>query len=208
MKTTDKGDRPPKKPKVVTGLIVGETPPSTKLPPSPLPGKRKGLMTGQGPVSEKCPVLLREDSRYAIGKLSSIIKDDDYEDLGNHATEAMGETGLFSLAHAAKTGLRELEAWKEVQIKKLDLTKKALEESERQTEVLGNVLKDKKGEIFTLRKQVLQAKEDGKTVFRNFDAFLYELGGTFVDGFNDCFHQVKASFPNLDLSQIFIDSTA
>ena len=44
------------------------------------------------------PPLLREDSQYAIGQLSSIIKDDDYEDLGNHATEAMGEIGLFSLA--------------------------------------------------------------------------------------------------------------
>ena len=55
-------------------------------------------MTGQGPVSKKRPVLLLEDSWYAIGQLLSIIKVDDYEDLGNHATEAMGETGLFSLA--------------------------------------------------------------------------------------------------------------
>lgn len=53
---------------------------------------------GQGPVFEKCPVLLCKDSRYAIEQLFSIIKHDNYEDLGNHATEAMGETGLFSLA--------------------------------------------------------------------------------------------------------------
>ena len=33
-----------------------------------------------------------------MGLLSSIIKDEDYEDLGNHATEAMGESGLFGLA--------------------------------------------------------------------------------------------------------------
>ena len=31
-------------------------------------------------------------------KLSSIIGSEDYEDLGNHSTEAMGETGLFSIA--------------------------------------------------------------------------------------------------------------
>ena len=31
-------------------------------------------------------------------QISSIIKDEDYEDLGNHAAEAMGETSLFSLA--------------------------------------------------------------------------------------------------------------
>ena len=30
-------------------------------------------------------------------KLSSIIGNEDYEDLGNHSTEAMGETGLFML---------------------------------------------------------------------------------------------------------------
>nr|POE56126.1 hypothetical protein CFP56_63272 [Quercus suber] len=35
-----------------------------------------------------------------------------------------------------------------------------------------------------------------------------ELGGSFVDGFDDCFRQVKASFPNLDLSHISIDHQA
>ena len=45
----------------------------------------------------------------------------------------------------AEMGLRELKTWKEVQIRKLDLTKKALEESEKQTKVLTNVLKDKEG---------------------------------------------------------------
>lgn len=61
-------------------------------------GKGKGLMTGPAPVHEKPPVLLREDSEYALEKLSSIITTDDYEDFSNHATEAMGETGLFSVA--------------------------------------------------------------------------------------------------------------
>ena len=42
--------------------------------------------------------MLREDLKYALGKLSSIIGSEDYEDLGNHSTEAMGETGLFSIA--------------------------------------------------------------------------------------------------------------
>ena len=47
---------------------------------------------------KKPPVLLREDPKYALGKISSIIGSEDYEDLGNHSTEAMGETGLFSIA--------------------------------------------------------------------------------------------------------------
>ena len=55
-------------------------------------------MKGLSTMQEKPPVLLREDSKYALEKLSSIMSSDDYEDLGNHATEAMGETGLFSIA--------------------------------------------------------------------------------------------------------------
>ena len=54
-------------------------------------------MTGHGPVSKKRTILLRKDLQYTIGQLSSIINFDDYEDLGNQATEAMGETSLFSL---------------------------------------------------------------------------------------------------------------
>ena len=51
------------------------------------------------PSAKKKPsVLLREDPKYALEKLSSIIGSEDYEDLGNHSTEAMGETGLFSIA--------------------------------------------------------------------------------------------------------------
>ena len=55
-------------------------------------------MKGLDIVPEKPPILLREDSKYALEKLASIISVDDYEDLGNHATEAMGETGLFCIA--------------------------------------------------------------------------------------------------------------
>ena len=62
-------------------------------------------MKDADPVMEKRPVLLREDSGYALKQLSSIIKDDDYEDLGNHATEAIGETGLFSLVQVCLTVL-------------------------------------------------------------------------------------------------------
>jgi len=61
-------------------------------------GVGKGLMKGPSITQEKPPVLLQEDSKYAFEKLSSIMSSDDYEDLGNHATEAMGEKGLFSIA--------------------------------------------------------------------------------------------------------------
>ena len=61
-------------------------------------GAGKGFMKGLSTTQEKPLVRLREDSKYALEKLSSIIMSGDYEDLGNHATEAMGETGLFCIA--------------------------------------------------------------------------------------------------------------
>ena len=62
------------------------------------PGAGKDLMVPPPGSQKKPPVLLREDPKYALGKISSIIGSEDYEDLGNHSTEAMGETGLFSIA--------------------------------------------------------------------------------------------------------------
>ena len=59
---------------------------------------------------------------------------------------------LKERVETAETWLHELEAWKEVQLKKLDVTKKALEESEGHAKALKNVLKDKKGEISSLRR--------------------------------------------------------
>ena len=61
-------------------------------------GGGKGLMIPPLGSKKKPPILLREDPKYALEKLSSIIGNEDYEDLGNHSTEAMGEIGLFSIA--------------------------------------------------------------------------------------------------------------
>ena len=55
-------------------------------------------MTGSVPSAEKPPILLLEDSKYALEWLSSIITVDDCEDLSNHAIEAMRETSLFCIA--------------------------------------------------------------------------------------------------------------
>ena len=44
--------------------------------------------------------------------------------------------------------------------------------------------------------------------YHDSDAFLFKLGGSFADNFDDGFHQVKASFTDLDLSQISIDTQA
>ena len=93
-----KVDRAPKKQKVSTEPVIGLMAEGKKTVTPAKPGGGKGLMVPP-PGSQKKPlVLLREDPKYALGKISSIIESKDYEDLGNHSTEAMGETGLFSIA--------------------------------------------------------------------------------------------------------------
>lgn len=59
-----------------------------------------------------------------------------------------------------------------------------------------------------LREQVRRAKEDGKTVFCNSDSFLDELSGCYDDGFQECLRQVKALYPNLDVSQVSLGNVA
>ena len=61
-------------------------------------GAGKGFMKAPSNIPEKPPVLLREDSKHALEQISSIISAEDYEDLGNHSMEAMGESGLFAVA--------------------------------------------------------------------------------------------------------------
>ena len=93
-----KGDRAPKKQKVSTKLVIGLMAEGKKTMSPAKPGAGKGLMVPPPGSQKKPPVLFREDPKYALGKISSIIGSEDYEDLGNHSTEAMGETGLFNIA--------------------------------------------------------------------------------------------------------------
>ena len=93
-----KGDRAPKKQKVSMKPVIGMMVDGNKTVTLAKPGGGKGLMVPPPGSQKKPPVLLREDPKYALGKLSSIISSENYEDLGNHSTEAMGETSLFSIA--------------------------------------------------------------------------------------------------------------
>ena len=93
-----KGDRAPKKQKVSSEPVLGLMAEGTKTVTPAKHGGGKGFMIPPPGSQKKPPVLLREDPKYALEKLSSIIGNEDYEDLGNHSTEAMGETGLFSIA--------------------------------------------------------------------------------------------------------------
>ncbi|KAL0014000.1 hypothetical protein SO802_001069 [Lithocarpus litseifolius] len=226
-------DRQTKKPKGTTEIVVGLQAEFKKMV-LPKHGKGKGLMTGgMVPLVEKPPVLLSEDSRSALERLSSLFTAEDYEDLGNRATEAMGETGLFSIAQAmvmmkglmdrcvhhetalgrvrakvveTEDELAQLHAWRVAQEKKLACSEQAREEFEKQTEVLQKVLEDKDAEIENLKDQLCQAKDDAILEYRDSEAYLTELGSTFADGFDDFLRQVKSAYPSLDVSNFSIDA--
>ena len=93
-----KGDRAPKKQKVSTEPVIGLMAKGNKTVTPAKHGGGKGLMVPPPSSQKKPSVLLREDPKYALEKLSSIIGSVDYEDLGNHLMKAIGETGLFSIA--------------------------------------------------------------------------------------------------------------
>ena len=97
-KPLPKGDRPAKKPKVPLKPVVGIMAEDAKTITLVTHGVGKGLMKSPSTNQEKPPVLLRKDSKHALEKLSSIISSEDYKDLGTHSTEAMGESGLFTVA--------------------------------------------------------------------------------------------------------------
>ena len=96
-KPPPEGDRQAKKPKVSSEPIVGLMAKGKTVTPVKH-GVGKGLMKAPSTIPEKPPVLLREDSKHALKQISYIISAEDYDDLGNHSTEAMGESGLFAVA--------------------------------------------------------------------------------------------------------------
>ena len=92
--------------------------------------------------------------------------------------------------------------------KKLSMTKKAVEELKILANKLRKVLQDKEGEISQLREQVCQAKENKTIEFRNSNDFLTKLSDCYDDKFQECLCQVKALYPNLDVSQVSLDNGA
>ena len=86
-KQPEKPDRQPlKKPKVAPKLVLGLKVEGKETITKPVHGRGKGLMTDSVP------------SAGALERLSPIITVNDYKDLSNHTTEAMGEMGLFCIA--------------------------------------------------------------------------------------------------------------
>ena len=153
-----KGDCAPKKPKVSSKLILGLMAKGTKTVTSAKHRGGKGLMIPPPGSQKKLPVSLREDPKYALEKLSSIIGNEDYEDLGNHSTEVMGETGLFSIAQVRvhHNLAREYSLFESntLSIQFMLMTKGLMERSLHHEKTLGRVrekAKLTKEELFELR---------------------------------------------------------
>ncbi|XP_075642710.1 uncharacterized protein LOC142614060 [Castanea sativa] len=165
--------------------------------------------------------------------MSSMLTADDYADLGNHSTEAMGETGLFTLAQAMvmmkgllgrclnhetsmdrlrKKGktmedeLHELKTYKINMDRKLKCSEQVREEVEKENGHLREILKDKEKQLTETTSKLHNAKEMAILEYRDSELLLTELGSSFADGFDDAIRQVKSSYPDLDVSHISIDA--
>ena len=58
-------------------------------------------------------------------------------------------------------------------------------------------MKGKDEEIKDLKEKLRQAKEDAVNEYREFEALLRELGGSFLQGFDDALRQLKKAYPDL-----------
>ena len=56
-----------------------------------------------------------------------------------------------------------------------------------------------------MKEKLRQAKEVAVREYRDSDALLGELGGSFLQGFDDALHQVKKTYPELDVSMINVN---
>ncbi|XP_050268455.1 uncharacterized protein LOC126712941 [Quercus robur] len=198
-------------------------------------GKGKGLMTAPDSKQERPPSLLRDDSKYALEKLSSIITAEDYEDLGNHSTEAMGETGLFAVAQSlvmmkglldrclnrestldrvrakaeqTEEELGQLHKWRSKMEKKLELSEKARKELEEKTASALTAIEKKEAEIKELKEEIRHVKEVAVEEYRCSESCLGELSDSFLQGFDDSLRQVKKAYPELDLSMVKLEDQA
>ena len=93
--------------------------------------------------------------------------------------------------------LIELKNWKLVTKQKLKLVKQARDKYYKLTEDLKKALEDKE-------KEVRQGKEVVVLEYRDSNALLSELKVSYNNGFDDALRQVKALYPELDVSSINI----
>ena len=106
---------------------------------------------------------------------------------------------------ATEDELSQLKIWKSTMEKKFDLSEKERKELEQRMEEMKKVLEGKDKKINDLKGQLRQAKEETVREYCDSDALLLELGSSFLEGFDDAFHQVRKAHPSLDLSFIKLE---
>ena len=100
--------------------------------------------------------------------------------------------------------LSQLYKWKSTMEQKFELSEKTRQEFEQRTEEAGKALKGKEDEVKDLKKKLRQAKDDAVNEYRDSEALLKELGGSFLQGFDDALRQIKKAYPDLDVSMISV----
>ena len=108
-------------------------------------------------------------------------------------------------AKQTKDELGQLHKWKSTMEKKFDLSEQARKELEQRTEEAGKALEAKEKEVQDLKENLCQAKEVAIREYCDSDALLGELGGLFLQGFDDALRQVKKAYPELDVSMINVN---
>ena len=92
--------------------------------------------------------------------------------------------------------------------KKFAMSEKVKKELEEHMEMLRKFLEDKENEVKDAKDQLRQAKEVAICEYRDFNALLEELGTSYANGFDDAVRQAKKAYPDLDFSQLNIDTQA
>ena len=92
--------------------------------------------------------------------------------------------------------------------KKFATSDKVKKELEEHMETLRKVLEDKENEVKDAKDQLRQAKEAVIREYRDSNALLQELRTSYMDGFNDAVRQAKKAYPDLDFSQLNINTQA
>ena len=108
-------------------------------------------------------------------------------------------------AEQTEDELGQLHKWKSAMEKKFDLSEQARKELEQKTEEVGKALEVKEKEVQDLKEKLRQAKEVAVREYRDSDALLGELGGSFLQGFDDALRQLKKAYPELDVSMINVN---
>ena len=108
-------------------------------------------------------------------------------------------------AEQTESELSQLSKWKSTMEKKLELSEQVRKELEQKTDEAGKALEIKEKEIQDLKETLRQAKEVAVREYSDSDALLGELGGSFLQGFDDALRQVKRAYLELDVSMINVN---